>query len=160
MRYGMGILLVICASAHSADVMYVQSLRAELKKEAKMSAAKVVEVRRGDVLTIESREGGWVKARHGEKSGFISRLFLSSHRPVGAAELSKDIPTSLEKATRRRASSYAVSASTRGLVLDSRARQGREMYRSDFEALEDLEGYRVPDDDLDKFGSSAKLWVE
>jgi hypothetical protein len=139
--------------------MYVQAVHADLKDAPKMSAGKVATLTRGDELAIVSKESVWFEVKKGAAHGWISRLFLSAHPPVGKADLQKDVPATLEKASRRRPSSYAVAAATRGVMLGERAREGREMYETDYDALEKMEAVSIDQGKLDKFVTSAKLTV-
>ena len=139
------------------DVAYVQAVRADLKETARMDAPKIMTLKRGQQVDLFEKQGIWVRVKVREKEGWISRLFLSKHKPVGNADLDKDITTSLEKVSRRRSSSYTVSAAARGLMTSERGRQGREMYRSDFDALEKLETFEISRQAIDNFTASAKL---
>lgn len=139
------------------EPMYVQAAKVELRKEPRMDAARVVELPRGSELLVLEKQTVWYRASAGGKEGWVSRLFLSAHKPVGSADLAKDVNVSLEKASRRRSSSYSVSASTRGLTAEDRVREGRESYQSDFDALAKIEEYQVKKEDLDNFRRSAKL---
>lgn len=137
--------------------MYVQATKASLKDAPRMNAGNLALLNRGDELTIVESKGLWLRAKGREKEGWISKLFLSTHKPIGEAELMKDIPQSLEKASRRRSSSYAVSAAARGLMTTERGRHGRELYQSDYESLDKLEQVRLTPAQLEGFRSSANL---
>lgn len=137
--------------------MYVQATKASLKDAPRMNAGNVAGLIRGDQLAIVESKGLWFRAKSREKEGWISRLFLSTHKPIGETLLMKDIPQSLEKASRRRSSSYAVSAAARGLMTTERGRHGRELYQSDYESLDKLEQVELTPDQLEGFRSSAKL---
>lgn len=145
------------AHAYDTETVYVQAAQVDLKSAPQAGAAKVTKLRRSDSLQVLKKEGLWYQVKTGAHSGWISRLFVSEHKPVGSAELAKDVGDSLEKASRRRASSYTVSATTRGLQAESRAREGREQYQSDFEALNRMENYRFDPNELDSFIHSANL---
>ena len=122
-----------------------------------MNADPVGQVKRGDKVTVLKKEGIWFQIRTAEKTGWVSRLFLSSHVPIGQADLDKDVPTTLEKANRRRSPAYAVSASARGLMIGDRARYGRELYETDFDALDRLEKFEVAPAALENFTSNGRL---
>lgn len=139
------LVLGLCVPAFGADFMFVQSKKANLRAQPSGKAGIIETFRRGQKLQVIGKKGIWYEVKGGAHKGWVSRLFLSAHAPVGAAELSKTLPTSLEKDSRRRPASYAVSASTRGLTTSERVRTGRELYRSNFEALERLEKRKLPD---------------
>jgi hypothetical protein len=142
----------------SAETWFVQAARAEMKKEPKTAAAVLARLSRGDRVQFVSKKDLWFEVRTGKAVGWIPRLFLSQHPPVGASELS-NLPsgTTLEKASRRRPASFAVSASTRGLMVSERARRGQEKFPTDYEALVRLEELDIPAAELDKFRATAKL---
>lgn len=153
----MGLVLVAPAANGAEETMYVQAVKIELKGAPQMNAAKVADLKRGDELKVIKKDGLWYQVKAGAAAGFISRMFVSPNKPVGNADLNADVQVSLEKTSRRRSSSYSVSASTRGLSADARVRDGREMYRTDYDALKEVEAYEVKKGDLDNFQRSAKL---
>lgn len=150
-------LLLFLPTLAFADRMYVQAVKADFHQEARLDSETVATFARGTEVATSEKQGLWVKASANGKAGWVNRFFLSSIRPVGEAELNKDIPTNLEKTTRRRSSSYAVSASSRGLMGDERTRQGRALYHTDYSALEALEGTKQAPDKLQQFRKEAKL---
>ncbi len=153
-----GLLLSAVAWGAQSETFYVQAIRAEVRKEPKTAGAMVAKVKRGDALSVVSKNDLWFEVKTPKLSGWIPRLFLSRYPPIGASELS-NLPTgtSLEKASRRRPASFAGSAATRGLMLTERARKGQEKYPTDYEALARMEEAAVSAALLDKFRLSAKL---
>jgi len=154
------LMLLLClpvSNGVAAETMYVQAQKAGVLAEAKSGAVVVTELARGASVSVLEKSGLWYKVQVENKQGFISRLFLSPNKPVGAAELAKANEVSLEKANRRRSSSFAATASTRGLQADERVRQGREMYQADFRALQKVEKYEIPADRLQLFRKQAGL---
>ena len=141
-------------------VVYVQALKVDLRAEPRANSAVAGTVARGERANVVAAEGNWMKVRCGKKFGWISRLFVGTHRPIGNADLMKDVKENLVTTTRRRPSSYSVSAAARGLMTSERGREGREMYETDGEALEIMEKYRVSDDTLKKFKYNGQLNVE
>jgi hypothetical protein len=150
---------VVLATA-SLKTVYVQASRIDLKDSPKSGSARIGDVIRGEQLTVLETQGTWIKIKAGKKTGWISRLFVSSHRPVGNADLMKDVPESLPTSSRRRPSSYSVSATARGLMTSERGREGREMYQVDGEALERMEKYSLPKNVLDGFKTNGRLNVD
>ena len=140
-----------------AEPLFVQAVKADLHEEAKLDSPTLVSLKRGNEVESLERQSMWVKVKYANKVGWISRLFLSTTRPVGEADLSNDIAGNLEKASRRRSSSYAVSASSRGLMTDERTRQGRALYRTDSESLDALESTSFEAAKLRGFQTEAKL---
>jgi hypothetical protein len=155
------LLVVVGASARADEpaTMFVQSIKGDLRSGPKMDASRVDMLFRGDELSVVERKDSWVHAKHGKIDGWISRLFLSDHKPVGQADLARDVSAeSVEKSSRKRSSEYAVAAATRGLVESgNRVRAGRENFESDYQALGQVDELKVSDADLDKFRRSARL---
>lgn len=140
--------------------VYVQALKVDLRAEPKTSSASAGVVTRGDVATIQETSGQWVKIKSGKKTGWISRLFIAGHKPVGNADLMRDVKENIVTSTRRRPSSYSVSATARGLMTSERGREGRELYETDGEALDKMEKYSLPRDAVKKFKSSGRLTID
>ena len=156
----LGLYLLGCVGCWGAEVeiFYVQAARAEVRREPKTVGSVVALLSRGDSVTVVSKQDVWFEVRSAKYSGWVPRLFLSRYAPVGASELA-NLPAgaSLEKASRRRPASFAVSAATRGLMISERARKGQERFPTDYEALARLEEREPPRGLLEKFRTSAKL---
>jgi hypothetical protein len=87
----------------------------------------------------------------------MSKIFLSNTKPVGQADLQKEVPQSLEKASRRRPPSYSVNAAARGLAEDETTKGETDGYKADFKALKKVEDRKVPAEEVDKFRDNANL---
>lgn len=155
-----GVIFLLGFSAYGSEepMFYVQAIKAELRKEPRTAAAVMARLSRGDSVSLVAKKDLWFEVRTGKAQGWVPRLFLSQHPPVGASELS-NLPsgTSLEKASRRRPASFSVSASTRGLMLSERARRGQEQYPTDYDALSRLEEREPDPARVEKFRTTAKL---
>lgn len=136
--------------------MFVQSVKAELRATPSNASESRATLARGTEVKVLATQGAWSEVEAGGKKGWCLKLFLSPHKPVGAAALEKELAPSVEKSTRRRASSYSTAASARGLMSDERTRQGREKYRSDYEAVDKLNQEKLPDEAVEKFNEEAK----
>ena len=156
---GITSFLSVALSQDSSKQIYVQAVQTHLRQTPQMNAKSVSQLKRGQKLEVVSKKGIWFEVQVGSQKGWVSKLFISTHPPVGHAELHQGVKDDLAKASRRRSSSYAVSASTRGLDASARVRDGRELYRSDFDALEKIEKINVSSTDLEKFANAAKLGV-
>ncbi|MCM2279219.1 MAG: SH3 domain-containing protein [Oligoflexia bacterium] len=158
--FGASVFLLMAASITLAgETLYVQPAQTPLKSAPQMNAANITQLRRGEALTVLKKEGIWFQVTAGKSTGWISKLFVNTSKPVGEAELSKELADdkNLGKASRRRVSSYAASASTRGLTAGNRMREGRETYQSDFKAVEKMEELKVPENELRNFQQAGKL---
>ncbi len=153
------LFFVSLLSAFATETYYVQSVKTDLKLMPNASSGILKTLPRGAQLTVIAKEGLWYKVKSEEQTGWVCRLFLAPHRPVGKAEL-ENIPEELEKASRRRPSSYVVTAATRGGFESNRVRGSRELYKSDFSQLKKIEEYNIPENKLFEFWSTANLTVK
>ena len=154
----MGLVLVSFVMGNEPNrIFFVQSAQVDLKTEPNTSAKNVATLKRGDSLTVSENKDHWVKGQSGIYTGWTSIVFLSPHKPVGQADLAKEVPATLEKASRRRPQSYTVNAAARGLTEDESAREGGDGFKTDYKALKKVEGRQVPAGELKQFKESAKL---
>lgn len=152
------VMLCLFVSNSFADAsVYVQSMTTKLKSEAKAGSADVTSLKRGDELKVLSTEGSWLKVEFNKQTGYISKLFVSNIKPATQNELMNADQSSAEKTSRKRSSSFAVSAATRGLSAGSRHRDNRENYRSDAEAVDKIEKQQVHPQDLKKFQKEGAI---
>ena len=140
----------------SAETLFVMAQKVGLKAKPAMSEADVATLQRGDSVDVVSTEGAWLQVQKGESRGWVSKLFLTKTKPIGAAALATEVPASEAKTSRRRESSYAVSASSRGLLPIERTRNGRESYRADNEALAAVIKFSVTPSELQQFVSEGQ----
>jgi len=148
------------AGSGKKNIRYVQANTVYVKSANKMNADTITQLKRGTRVKILKKKGLWYKIKVNKKKGWVSKLFLSKNKPVEYASLVQEVPENIEKASRRRPSSYSVSASTRGLIADKRGRPGRELYQSDFEALEKLEKLQFTDNQLKQFQENGNLTID
>ncbi len=153
-----GLLLCLAvARVEAATSLWVQAVQVDLRGEPQMSAGSVMHLKRGDEVALLATQGLWLKVAVHGKAGWLSKIFLSDHPPIGSAELSKEVKVSMEKTTRRRSSSYAVSASTRGLQADrSISRRGEENQRPDYRSLEKMEKFKLDSRLISRFAAEAR----
>lgn len=140
-----------------AEEMYVMAAQTSITMEPKAGSAKVMDVKRGDALSVLEKKESWLKVKINSKEGWISKLFVSNMKPIGQATLNKDVTVNLEKSSRRRTSSFAATASTRGLNADERVREGRELYQQDYDSLKKVDAYQVKPEKLEKFKNEGNL---
>ena len=140
----------------SAESVFIQAQKISLKAMPSMSAAETGALVRGEEVTLLETQGTWLQVQKGESKGWVSKLFVGKSKPIGAASLAKEVPASDAKTSRRRESSYSVSASTRGLMPVERSRNGRESYRADNKALEAVDHFTIPSQELESFISASQ----
>jgi len=156
--------LILFMSLHvgAADptTIYIQSQSTQLRKEPQSNAPAVVELKRGDELTVLKREGMWIQVKATNQSeGWVPKILTSTMKPVGQAQLLKDTANidSNAKTSRRRTTDYAVSAATRGLSATERHRPGDENFRSNRKAVDELEKIQVSPQQIKTFKDEAQL---
>ncbi len=154
-------VLTLGASGLQAETLYIHAAKAPLKEAPQMTAPSLQDLERGAAVEVQKKEAMWfqVKAPNG-KTGWISRLSASPNKPVGKAELSKELETaSLEKSSRSRPKgSTDTIASTRAVLASGDRKRGtQEVYQSDFESVEQMEKSKLRSEDLDKFIKSGSL---
>ena len=146
--------------AHAeSEKLYVQSVKANLMAEPQLNSRSLAILKRGTELKVIRKEGTWYQVSALEKSGWVSKLFVNPTQPMGEAQLATELSQdkNLNKAARRRSSSYGVSASTRGLTSGSRVREGREKYPSDYEAVDKIDKQKAEEHEVDQFKKEGKL---
>ena len=146
-------------SASAEETLYVQAVKASVKTDPRMDSKTVIDLNRGESVSVLSKKDMWVEVSSKSKKGWLIRLSLSPFKPVGSADLQADIKNgSLEKASRERPKGVTETvASTRGLTASDRRRVGEEIYQSDFLAVEQMEKTKVSAGELDNFIKSASL---
>jgi len=150
-------LLVSFAAFAGKDMLYVHSAKAHIKSQTSMSSPDMAMAKRGDSMKMLKAQGMWYNVNYKGHTGWVSKLFVKTQKPIGQADLFKAAAMSAEKTSRKRSSAYAVSGATRGLTANTRVRGQREQYRSDFQALKEMEEYRLPANVVNKFRHKAGL---
>lgn len=153
-------ILISCfcaASLQAAEgkLVFVTAANAKLKTEAKAGSADVIQVERGTQLSVLTESGSWYQVSQGAKTGWISKLFVSTTKPIGQNDLLKENAVTDEQMSRKRSSGYSVSAATRGLSATSRNQRG-EKFRSNNQALDELEKKSLKPEEILQFQDEAK----
>ncbi len=136
-------------------ILYVQAVKTPLREAPAVSAKTLTELKRGTELKVVETKDLWVKVNTLGKTGWVAKLSTNTYKPIGQAKLQQELQGSPEKSSRKRSSSYAVSASTRGLSESSRVRTGREAYKADADALTKMEANTPTDAEVDNFAGSV-----
>lgn len=146
--------------ANEQDTRFVQSVSAAIRDSAQMNSKVVLSVARGTELSVLETNGLWLKVTVDNKTGWVSKLLVGRFKPVGHTVLNKTVDNNIEKASRRRPTSYAVSAAARGLMTNERSRFNQERYKSDASALNRMETRDIKPEALEKFRQAGKLSFE
>jgi uncharacterized protein YgiM (DUF1202 family) len=145
------IMLFSMAQTVSASTMlYVQSATAKLLQQPSFKAGLVVSVDKGVKLEVIETSGRWIKVKHNEQVGWVSKLLVSNTPPAAKPSLLQGRDEELEAKARRRASSSATAAATRGLRSEDRSRMSDEKH-VDYEALQQVENVKVKKDEVEQF---------
>lgn len=144
------LLVLVTQNAWSADVLYLQSTSAKLLGRPSFNAPLIEKLQKGAALEVMETSGRWIKVQHKKKVGWLPRLLVSKNPPVTRPSLLQGRDDDLESKARRRASSSATAAATRGLRNDDRSRKSDED-RADYQALKQVESVTVKESDVDKF---------
>lgn len=143
-------LISLSQIASGNSVLYVQSAQAKLLEQPSFKAGLVESVAKGTALQVIETSGRWIKVKHNEQVGWVSKLLLSNAPPIAKPSLLEGRDEELEAKARRRASSSATAAATRGLRSEDRSRISDED-RANYEALQQVESVKVKQDDVEKF---------
>ena len=154
--------LLVASFAFSADpnIVFLQSQSTPLKENPKTEAAVINQLKRGDELRVLKKEGLWVQVKtKSNHVGWVPKIFTSGVKPMSQSQLLKDTANldSSAKTSRKRTTDYAVSAATRGLASTSKHRPGDELFRSNRQAVEELEKLNVSPERVEKFKKDGEL---
>ncbi len=153
----MGVLVGMAAgTAYSLETYYVQSLKAKVLSAPSFKANVLGEAGKGTKLSAIGKQGSWIKVSYYEKEGYVAAILLSSAPPLARPSLFKTDTSELKQGVRRRASTYTSAAAARGLAADDRRRLGGED-KLDYDGLEKVERYAVPEADLVRFMEGGKI---
>lgn len=150
---------ILINSAVAADLapIYVQSVTAKINAEKKIGSENLAIVKRGQALVVLEVAGDWYKVKYNKNEGWISKLFVSKQKPVGIADISQNEKISPEKLSRKRSNNYSTSAAARGISVSERGRGNTEKYRSNPQAVEQIESEIIDPGELKKFEAEGNL---
>jgi hypothetical protein len=125
-------------SIFTQEIYYVQSPKAKLLENPKMDS-KGRELSIGTDLRVMGNSGLFIQVRHGEKTGWVSKLFVSPFPPGKQIKLGVSSEPSEAIASRQRASDFTKTAAARGLSETEKLRVRGNSEDYDFESLRWLE---------------------
>ncbi|MBM9589588.1 M48 family metalloprotease [Leptospira sp. 201903075] len=118
--------------------VYVQSTKAKLLSQPKLSADGFP-LQMGEALSPISEQGLFVQVRSQDRSGWVSKLFVSPLPPGNQIKLGVTSNSSEAVVARQRASDFTKTAAARGLSETQKMRVRGEGDLYDFESLRWLE---------------------
>ncbi|WP_109022381.1 M48 family metalloprotease [Leptospira kobayashii] len=138
------LFLLVCSffNSFAKGILYVQSPKAKLLTSPQLTADGLP-LSMGESLTQTSEQGLFVQVRNNDKTGWVSKLFVSPLPPSEKIKLGAASNSSESVLARQRASDFTKTAAARGLSETEklRVRGGAELY--DFESLRWLESLRL-----------------
>lgn len=146
-----GIISIFFITGLNAKKLYVVSPAAKLLNKPKMSS-NGTPLKKGTQLKQIGKKGMFYKVKNGNKTGWISKIFVSTKSPLKSkVSFGDSIKRSTQQNARRRASSYSETASARGLSASQKVRTRGSKGDYDFESIKWLERQKVSDKELNKF---------
>lgn len=154
MRY-LNLLALLCLAIPqitNAETMYINTHQAKVHTKPGMAAPVLVTLTKGNAVEVTEKQKRWIKISTGQHKGWVSKLLLKKTRPLKSISIIEDNQQDLKVKARRRASTNASSAATRGLRNDERARRS-DQDAINFSAVERMKEMSVSD-------SEAKAFME
>ncbi len=155
---GFAISFGLAFAALGQSVLYVQPATSKLKSEPNSQSADVKILSRGAPVKVLETKGTWYKVSADKSEGWISKLFVSPIKPVGADQTAQLNDVSPEKLSRKRAGQYSVTAAARGLSSGGRGRKNTEDYRANAQALEEMESIKMKPEEIKNFDTEGGLY--
>lgn len=153
-------ILFLGISLFAKGNVYVQSNKAKLLSQPKLNADGTG-LKIGEVLTPMGEQGLFVQVRVEEKTGWVSKLFVSPLPPGNQMKLGITSNSSEAVVARQRASDFTKTAAARGLSETQKMRVRGEGELYDFESLRWLESVplsaEVTNDKDDKNSPNVSL---
>jgi len=138
------------SSAFANDVMYVMSKRAKLLSSPAFGSKTLENFSKGEKIVAIEKTANWYKVIYNEKTGWVSRLSVSSHPPLKRTRRMAQADTKLMNNSRRRASSVSTTAAVRGLTDIDRSRVSNNE-QMDYASVKLMEDYKIADKDIVAF---------
>ncbi|MDH5717641.1 MAG: SH3 domain-containing protein [Spirochaetia bacterium] len=136
------------------ETVYVSSFAANIHSDASLSASKIMKLKRGDKMTVISKQGSWLNVKANDKTGWIKEMFTSD-KPAGEkVSILSMAKTNVNVHVRKRASADVTAASARGLREDKEMEarlRAKDSGKIDPAALDSLELMVFSENDLFTF---------
>lgn len=147
------IAFFVLTSPLIAEKMYILSNQANIKTSPTIDGETVIVLKHGEEVKVLETQSIWVKIQQNDKTGWVSKFSLSEENPLNQSVIDQLDTVNLKKNARRRASSYATAATTRGL----NSKDGTTVTKSDYEALKVMELYKPSIDEVNEFRIEGEL---
>tara|TARA_A100001015_G_C15012508_1_gene723845 strand:+ start:164 stop:637 length:474 start_codon:yes stop_codon:yes gene_type:complete len=133
--------------------MYVLSNQATIKSSPTIDGETVVILNHGDEVQVVEIQSIWIKIKQDTNTGWVSKFSLSEDNPLNQSVINQLDKVNLKKNARRRASSYATAATTRGL----NEKDGTTVTKSDYDSLKIMESHKPSNEDVQTFIKTGDL---
>ena len=151
MKYFSFILLFFFITpAFAEEVRYIHATNAKLHADPHFNAEVLGTFKRGHEVTVLEKQKRWLKVRHGDQEGWVSKLLAKKNPPLRKTSILENDEVDLSQNSRRRASVNNTTAAARGLREDARARDSDDM-NSDYHSLSEMETNKVSDQEAMEF---------
>lgn len=151
----LALFIAVPMSAFAEDVMYIMSARAKLLSSPTFGSKTIENVIRGEKIIAVEKKTNWYKVKYNDKTGWVSRLSVSSHPPLKRSRRMAKADSKLLNNSRRRASSVSTTAAVRGLTNIDRSRVSNSE-SMDYASVELMENYYVADEDVVSFMNNIR----
>ncbi|MDH3326041.1 MAG: SH3 domain-containing protein [Gammaproteobacteria bacterium] len=149
------LVIALPTPVFAGDIMYVMSARAKLLSSPAFGSKTIENVSKGEKILAVEKKANWYKVIYNDKTGWVSRLSVSSHPPLKRTRRMAGADTKLKDNSRRRASSVSTTAAVRGLTDIDRSRVSNNE-QLDYASVELMEKYQVNNSDVVAFMDGIK----
>lgn len=148
-------LMTIFWNVSANDVLFVQSTKAVIFSSPNFKADTVAEIKKGEKVDLIETASHWVKISYQGKTGWVSKLLVSSHPPQHKITVINEHEDQQQKDNvRRRASATASAAAARGLRDQERARAS-DHDQPNWKALDKVDAVEVDETQVNDFIKNA-----
>ena len=149
------VLLLSVTGFANAKTLYIQSMRAKMVDKPTFRAKTILNMRKGDQVTVIKKKGRWINISSKGKQGWISKFLVANHPPVKRINVLVR-KNQIVSNVRRRASAVTTAGAARGLSAEQR-RRASSKGGSNFVALEKLEMLGITENDVRIFVVEGRI---
>jgi len=142
--------MLLSQAAMADNTLYVQSAKAKLLASPSFASKLLHNMERGVALHVVETSERWVKVKHNDQLGWVSKLLLSPSPPTKKNSILFKPKNDVTQKARRRASSTATAAATRGFRSERHSR-ANDLENGDYDALEKVESITIEEAEAWKF---------
>lgn len=147
------IFSILISFQAKAETVYISSFKAKITDEPKFKADAIINLQKGDKVTVLSKKGAWLKVKtQNNQTGWLSKFLTKKNPPNDRITvLPSDSKVALQD-VRRRTSTITTAAAARGLsTLENPSDEDK--FKSDPEAVKYMESLQINPRELRSFAS-------